>query len=159
KPVVGYMFTRVRARAIDEELGVRLPCRSALEAHRKLQTLVRASAASSTLRAAFGKAGIAVDLQHWAYQQVIDDVPPMTAAAPGMLKCAMRLAEALETHPELSEALEIDPDDLGWIDTAVGDGVLLSRLCKFVADHKKMRECFVSLPEFDYVGEKSRLES
>jgi hypothetical protein len=43
KPLVGYLFTRTRARAVDEELGQRLPCRSALEAHRKVRTLVRAT--------------------------------------------------------------------------------------------------------------------
>src|SRR6202023_1757194 len=50
-------------------------------------------------------------------------------------------------------------DNLGWIDAAVSEGVLLARFCAFVADHKRMRESFVGFPEFDYVGEKSRLES
>jgi hypothetical protein len=159
KPVVGYLFTRARARAIDEELGARLPCRSALEAHRKLATLMRAAGAVSALRANFGKAGIATAHQHWAYQQVIDEVPPMTAAAAEMLRRAMRLAEVLEAHSELTNALKIDGDNLGWIDAAVSEGVLLARFCAFVADHKRMRESFVGFPEFDYVGEKSRLES
>src|SRR5262249_33672723 len=50
QPVVGYLFTRARARAIDEELGRQLPCRSALEAHKQVKTLVRATMVFSSLR-------------------------------------------------------------------------------------------------------------
>jgi very-short-patch-repair endonuclease len=160
KPLVGFMFTRTTARALDEELGAQLPCRSALDAHRKLATLTRAAGVIATLRVNFGKAGIAAAHQHWAYQQVIDEVPPVTStAAPEMLRRAVRLAEALEEHPELPAALEIEADELAWIEDAVTEGVLLARFCDFVAAHKRMRESFVGFPEFDYVGEKSRIES
>jgi len=159
KPLVGYAFTRARARQLDEELGARLPVRSALEAHRKLKALLRAGDLLSSLGAGFGKAGIAAAHQHWAYQQVIDGIAPMTASADALLRRVARLRETLAQCPELTEALEIDADDLGWVEAAVSEGVLLARLTEFVAEHRAMRERFVSFPEFDYVGEKSRLES
>jgi hypothetical protein len=159
QPVVGYLFTRARAREIDEELGRQLPCRSALEAHRKIGTLVRAADVLSSLRANFGKAGISVDHQHWAYQQVIDAVAPVTDRAPDMLKKVMRLQEALTRNPELMAELGIEADDLTWVDAVAVEGSLLARLAEFTAGYRQMKERFSELPEFDYVGEKSRLES
>jgi hypothetical protein len=91
QPVVGYVFTRARARVIDQDLGRQLPCRSALEAHRKVGTLVRAAGVLSSLRMSFGKAGIAIEHHHWVYQQVIDSVAPMTDRAPEILKRVVRL--------------------------------------------------------------------
>jgi AAA domain len=113
KPLVGYLFTRARARALDQELGQQLPCRSALEAHRKVRTLARATGVLSSLRAGFGKTGIAVEHHHWAYQQVIDNIAPMTDRAPDMLGRVIRLGDALAQHPELTVELGIDADDLG----------------------------------------------
>ena len=158
QPVVGYLFTRARARAIDEELGRRLPCRSALEAHKQVKTLVRAAIVLSSLRASFGKAGIAVEHHHWAYQQVIDNVAPMTERVPEILKRVTRLVDALARDAELGD-LGIEAEDLGWVDTACVEGSLLVRVTDFAAEYRGMKERFSALPEFDYVGEKSRLES
>jgi hypothetical protein len=158
QPVVGYLFTRARARAIDQEVGRQLPCRSALEAHRKVGTLVRAVTVLSSLRASFGKAGIAVEHHHWAYQQMIDNVAPMTEQAPEMLKRVLRLQDMLARDTELA-GLGIEADDLGWVDTAVVEGSVLARLTEFAEEYRRMKTCFSELPEFDYVGEKSRLES
>jgi hypothetical protein len=47
------------------------------------------------LRASFGKAGIAVEHHHWAYQQIMDNVAPMAELAPEMLKRVIRLGDAL----------------------------------------------------------------
>src|SRR5208282_2217304 len=67
KPVIGFFLTRTRARAIDEELGQHMPCRSALEAHRKVRVLVRAASVFTGLYADFNKQGLAEDHQHFAY--------------------------------------------------------------------------------------------
>jgi len=158
QPVVGYLFTRARARAIDEELGRQLPCRSALEAHKQVKTLVRAATVLSSLRSSFGKAGIAVEHHHWAYQQVIDKVAPMTDRVPEILKRVTRLQDALARDAELG-GLGIEAEDLGWVDTACVEGSLFARLTDFAAEYRDMKERFSALPEFDYVGEKSRLES
>jgi very-short-patch-repair endonuclease len=159
QPLVGYLFTRARARAIDQELGGQLPCRSALEAHRKVRTLVRAAAVLSSLRMSFGKAGIAVEHHHWAYQQVIDSVAPMTDRAPDILKRVLRLQDTLARDTDLVTELGIEAEDLGWVDTAAAEGSRLARLADFAAEYRRMKERFSELPEFDYVGEKSRLES
>jgi hypothetical protein len=160
KPVVGYLFTRDRARAIDRKLGEQLPCRSALEAHKKLPTIVKAAELLSSLQTSFGRVGIAVDHQHWAYQQIIDDIAPMTASAPEMLTRVIRLKEALIRHRPVARVLGgRDPDNLEWTQTAVTEDALVARLTNFAADHQNMRQRFVNLPEFDYVGDKSRLES
>jgi very-short-patch-repair endonuclease len=159
KPIVGYLFTRTRAREIDSRLGEQLPCQSALEAHKKLQTLIRAAAVLSSLRVGFGKVGIAADHHHWAYQQFIDDIPPATASAPDMLARVLRLREAISQHRTLMRALGVEPDSLDWAKTAVTEGALVARLTAFAADHQTMCDRFIDLPEFDYVGDKSRLES
>ena len=158
QPVVGYLFTRARARAIDQELGQQLPCRSALEAHKQVKTLMRAAMVFSSLRANFSKAGIAVEHQHWAYQQVIDNIAPLTDRAPEMLKRVVRLQEALARDGELTR-LGVEAEDLGWVDTAAVEGSALARLTDFAAEYRRMMERFSALPEFDYVGEKNRLES
>jgi hypothetical protein len=159
QPLVGYLFTRARARAIDAELGHHLPCRSALEAHRKIGTLVRAAGVLSSLRAGFGKAGIAVEHHHWAYQQVIDGIAPVTDRAPDMLKRVKRLQETIARDSELMTELGIAADDLAWVGAVAAEGSLLARLTEFAAGYRRMKERFSELPEFDYIGEKSRLES
>ena len=55
--------------------------------------------------------------------------------------------------------LGIDGDDLGWIETAVAGGACLARLTDLAAEYRQIRRRFLDLPEFDYVGDKSRLES
>ena len=159
KPLVGYLFTRARARMVDQELGRQLPCKSALEAHRKVRTLVRAASVLSSLRIGFGKAGIAVEQRHWAYQQVIDNIAPMPDRASDMLGRVVRLGDALSQHPELTVELGIDADDLGWVETAVAAGTHLARLTDLAREYRQMKGRFLELPEFDYVGEKTRLES
>jgi hypothetical protein len=110
------------------------------------------------LRASFGKAGIAVEHHHWAYQQIMDNVAPMAELAPEMLKRVIRLGNALAQHPELTAELGIEAGDLSWAETAVADGARLTRLTDLAAEYRLMKGLFVGLPEFDYVGEKSRLE-
>jgi hypothetical protein len=159
QPLFGFVFRRARAPAIDQELGRQLPCRSAIEAHRRIGTLVRAARVLSSLRASFGKAGIAVEHHHWAYQQVIDKIAALAARAPEILKKVVRLRDALGRDPEFATSLGIEADDLGWVGAAAAEGSLLARLGDFAADYRRMGERFGALPEFDYVGEKRRLES
>jgi very-short-patch-repair endonuclease len=159
RPVIGFLFTRARARVIDQELGLELPCQSALEAHKKLGTLVRAAAVLSSLRASFGRAGIAVEHRHWAYQQVIDGIAPMPDRALEMLKRVVRLQETLDRDSELMSELGIGADDLAWVEAAVTEGSALARLTDFAAEYRQVKDRFAGLPEFDYVGDKSRLES
>jgi superfamily I DNA and/or RNA helicase len=59
----------------------------------------------------------------------------------------------------LTAELGIEADDLSWAETAVADGARLTRLTDLAAEYRLMKGLFVGLPEFDYVGEKSRLES
>jgi len=113
----------------------------------------------SSLRMSFGKAGIAVEHHHWVYQQMIDSVPPMTDRAPEILKSVVRLQDTLARDSDFSAELGIEADDLGWVDTAASEGSLLARLADFATEYRRMKERFSELPEFDYVGEKSRLES
>ena len=71
----------------------------------------------------------------------------------------MRLQETLTRDPELMAELGIEADDLAWVDAVAAEGSLLARLTEFAAGYRRMKERFSELPEFDYVGEKSRLES
>jgi len=159
QPLFGFVFRRGRARAIDQELGRQLPCRSALEAHRRIGTLVRAASVLSSLRLSFDKAGIAAEHHHWAYQQVIDKIAPLADRATEISNKVVRLRDALTRDPEFAADLGIGADDLGWVAAAAAEGSLLARLGDFAAEYRRMRERFGALPEFDYVGEKSRLES
>jgi very-short-patch-repair endonuclease len=159
QPIVGYLFTRKKARAIDQELGRRLSCRSALEAHREIERLIRADIVLSSLRAAFGKAGIAAERQHWAFQQIIDNVSPIDDGARDMLQRIVRLRDFISENRTLAAGLGIDGDNLEWTSIAVSEGSTLSRLTRFIAEFREMKRRFLDLPDFDYVGEKSRLES
>jgi hypothetical protein len=76
-----------------------------------------------------------------------------------MLKRVVRLQDTLTRDSELAAELGIGADDLGWVDTAATEGSLLARLADFAAGYRRMKERFSELPEFDYIGEKSRLES
>ena len=155
QPLFGFVFRRGRARAIDQELGRQLPCRSALEAHRRIGVLVRAASVLSSLRVSFGKAGIAVEHHHWAYQQVIDKIVPLAERAPEILTKVVRVQAALARDSEFAAGLGIGADDLGWVAAAAAEGSLLARLGDFAAEYRRMGERFGALPEFDYVGDKS----
>jgi very-short-patch-repair endonuclease len=157
-----YLALRSGARGRAQSIrnwGRQLPCRSALEAHRKIGALVRAAGVLSSLRVSFDKAGIAAEHHHWAYQQVIDKVAPLADRAPEMLNSVARLQAVLARDPEFAAGLGIGTDDLGWVAAAAAEDSLLARLGDFAADYRRIGERFGALPEFDYVGEKSRLES
>jgi very-short-patch-repair endonuclease len=159
KPIVGFLFTRTKARAIDQELGQKLPCRSAIEAHRNINILVRADAVLSSLRADFGKAGIGAERQHWAFQQIIDNVSAVRDGALDILARTIRLRDFIEKNKVLASDLGLDADNLDWATVMVTEDSMLARLSNFVAEFQAMKQRFLELPDFDYVGEKSRLES
>ena len=159
QPIIGFLFTRTKARAIDQELGRTLPCRSAIEAHRKIDMLMRADAVFSGLRADFGKAGIGAERQHWAFQQIIDNVPVLREGVADILARTTRLGDFIERNKALASGLGVDADSLDWVPQMVTQNSTLARLSSFVADFQAMKQRFLELPDFDYVGGKSRLES
>lgn len=158
QPIIGFLFTRQRARAIDQELGQTLPCRSVLEAHRKIEQLIHAERVLSSLQFAFTKRGIPVERQHWAYQQIIDSTPPVRDPKE-LAHAVARLREFADQNVALAANIGINSGDLNWVYDAVSEGSVLSRLLGFIAEYGEMRRRFLDLPEFDYVGDKTRLES
>jgi hypothetical protein len=157
-PLIGFAFRRARARAIDQELGQHLPCRSSLDAHRKIDRLLRAASILSDLRVHITKASIATQHQHLVYQQMIDGLYPLSGDLTLILSSVTRLGEALKRYPQLT-ALGISANDLGWTEAVSVDGSLLSRAAHFVSEFQGIKRRFGELPEFDYLGQKSRLES
>ena len=103
---------------------------------------MRAADVLSSLRVSFGKAGIAVEHHHWAYQQVIDGVAPVTDRVPDMLKRVKRLQETLTRDSELMAELGIEADDFAWVDAVAAEGSLLARLTEFAAGYRRMKERF-----------------
>ncbi len=159
KPIIGFLFSRAKARAIDRELGQKLPCKSSLEAHRKLDQLTHAASVLSSLRVKFTKHGITKDRQHWAFQQIIDDAHSVPDDGPIILQRMRRLRDFIETDISLATELGLSSENMEWIHTATTDDSLLLRVADFVTLYMDTKRRFLELPEFDYVGQKSRLES
>lgn len=159
RPIIGFTFSRTKAREVDRELGQRLPCKSSIDAHRKLSELIRAAVALSSLRAEFTKHGIAPERQHWAYQQIIDGTPPLREDASDVLARMRRLNNFITSDASGAQDLGLFAGNMDWVEASAQKDSALNQLATFVSMYSDIRHQFLELPEFDYVGEKNRLES
>jgi very-short-patch-repair endonuclease len=160
-PVFGFLFTRGRGRAIDARLGSELAPVNALDAHKHLPTLRQAHAAFSNISAQLSQDGIAQSHHVLAFQQAIEDMPPITDHVDSFLQKIAIIRNALEQRPALKTEIGLDPDALAdW--TPQGASAASKRLQEvlaFAGEYEEQRRSFHAIPEFDYAGDMTRLES
>lgn len=92
---------------------------------------------------------------------MIDGLAPQVQEADLNLGRIGRIRKALEERPYLKNKLGLDPDHVeNW--TNLGSGAEAARLREvftYTTHCRRLREMFRSIPRFDYVGDRAKLES
>jgi hypothetical protein len=160
-PLVGYLLTGGKVRSLDARLGAELSPVNALNAHKTVGRLEQAHAAFANLSATLARGGVADSMITLGFQQAIEGLPPQSEQAVKLLEDVSRIRRALKQRPELKEKLGLDPDDIAeW--TVEGSSASARRLRELLAYAEKyfeLKEVFGGIPEFDYAGDKAKLES
>ena len=160
-PVFGYLFSRSRVRALDAHLGKVLFAVNTLNAHQRVRHLEAAYLAYSKFSSALSRVGVPETHHCIIFQQVIDGLAPQVQEADLNLGRIGRIRKALEERPYLKNKLGLDPDHVeNW--TNLGSGAEAARLREvftYTTHCRRLREMFRSIPRFDYVGDRAKLES
>ena len=160
-PLLGYLFTAGRARALDARLGVELSPVSALGAHKNVARLEQAHTALAKLASHLARGGVEDSLITLAFQQAIEGMPACFNEATILLPEVSRIRRALERRPELEQKLDLGPDDIAeWTtEGATASARRLRELIAYVDKYAELKEAFAGIPEYDYAGDKAKLES
>ncbi|MFN0192120.1 MAG: AAA domain-containing protein [Aestuariivirga sp.] len=160
-PVLGYLLTRRRARAIDMQIATELAPINALNAHRNLDLLERAHATFARISSALARAGASDGMISLAFQQSISGLAPRRNNILQLLDHVARIRQGLEWRPALSDEIGLDLKALAEL-TAEGTTPGAARLrdaISYAAHYEALRESFRAIPDFDYAGDKAKLES
>jgi very-short-patch-repair endonuclease len=142
-PVLGYLFRGARVRALEAELNA-LPATRPLFLKDSVSILEKLVADANALRLKLDGAGVA-DGFVAAYKAVAaGEVPPPTAKP---LSGALSLLRRID--PQIIDALLAQSKD---------EARLWPLSIQFLARWLATRQAFLRVPQFDYVGTKSRLE-
>lgn len=160
-PIIGYLFTRGRARELDAKLAHELSAVNALNAHQDVPRLERAHAVFTEMAAALGRAGASTEQITLAFQQAIEGVPPYKSEATELLVGISRIRRALELHPRLNHEVGLNLDAIDeWTDEGASAAARrLREVMSYASQYKDLRRAFAAIPDFDYAGDKNKLES
>jgi superfamily I DNA and/or RNA helicase/very-short-patch-repair endonuclease len=145
-PLFGYLFSRGKARAIDQHVGAALPCVNPLDLHKRVDDLKAVAVALAALRKGAGQLGLS-DAQ---------------VAATYDLLAANRTMPA---HTgEVAAFVEGFERIFPWLwpaaDMPIAEKVAIARKCAdYAVQWNRISHTINSAPVFDYVGEKSQLEA
>ncbi|KAF3997975.1 AAA domain-containing protein [Glaciimonas immobilis] len=145
-PVFGYFFTRSKARAIDQRLATTLPCNNALDLYTKIDALKSIVATLARL-------------QYHAGQMHLDGTHAI--AAYGHLAAGRTVPPAAENVAAfIAGYIKIFPDHWPTDDIAIDKKIALAYQCaSYAIQFNRISATMNSAPVFDYVGEKSQLET
>lgn len=160
-PIFGFLFTRSKARLIDSELAQHLDCRSGIDIHRHLRLLRLAydhlTQLNQLLVQVFGHGQYLC----YAFQVEIHQFQMKQQDTSSLKGRITRIRQFVEDYPDVATEIGLSCENLiEW--TTVQTGSDKFRLCQ-VLDHQQrydeIRKQFTSIPEFDYTGQKTKIES
>jgi hypothetical protein len=147
-PVLGYLFTGSRIRATSQTLGSTLPCTNPLDLHKKVAAL-RAIVGSLS---AIQKVGVEYQLTETdlpkVYQRLSSSIN-IPYSVHVVYKMVSSYTLAFPIHWPENEVLPVLSDALKFVLDSARYATLWHRVSATID----------SAPSFDYVGEKSRLET
>jgi hypothetical protein len=161
-PVFGYLFSRRRLREIDGKMATELSPVNALNAHTQLAYYEQAHLLFSKLAAEMTRAGMRSEQINLAFQQLIDDLPPLTVeVARTFLQQLAAVRATLNDYPDLMKRVGLEADDISeWTTSAASaSSRKLHEVLTYSSGFKTIQDTFRDIPEFDYAGEKTKLES
>jgi AAA domain len=160
-PLFGYTFTGGRVRALDARLGAELSPVNALNAHKNLNRIELAHATFATLASALTRAGVSEDQIPIAFQQAIEGFPECSGEAVELMKLVSQIRRAITQRPDLVDQVGLNPESIGeW--TEEGSSISAANLrdiISYASRYKELQNGFRGIPEFDYAGEKTKLET
>ena len=142
-PVFGYLFRGGAIRALELELN-RLPVTRPILLKRDAAALAKVNLAANELRLKLEQEGVA-DAFPDGFRQLAHGTPPPTTA--GTTQRVIALMHRL--NPAIVDALLAHPKD---------DPGLWPLAIRFLHTWMATRSAFMKAPQFDYVGEKTKLE-
>ena len=160
-PVFGYLFCRARVLELDGHLGKSLFIVDSLNAHQRVFQLEFAYRAFSKFSSAMTRAGIQESHHCIVFQQVIDGLAPQVKDIDVNLSRIGQIRTALSERPYLKSKLGLDSDNIeDWTTLSTSTAaVKLRDAFSYATHYRRLREAFRSIPKFDYVGDKVKLES
>ncbi|NEX63349.1 AAA domain-containing protein [Noviherbaspirillum galbum] len=146
-PIFGYLFSRKKAKAIDQQVGAALPCINSLDMHRNVDGLRQVVDTLSAIQRAASECNFAEPRV-----SVVYNILAMNRTAPGTAKLVDGLVTAYTT---------VFPDHWPFTESAAPGEVLVQiyQLASYAVDWHRISNTFNAAPAFDYVGDKSRLET
>lgn len=153
-PLFGFFFTKSKARAIDSLIGCQFPSVNPhLEYHKQVPALKRVAETFGKIRNKLSDENIPTKFQGATYQILAHKDPHSYAGAAQVLKVLSLFSGAF--GKKILKEIKIGHDF-----STPADGISFCfkviRYATAYADHQTRLE---SLPVFDYVGEKAKLES
>ncbi|HEX7633853.1 MAG TPA: AAA domain-containing protein [Noviherbaspirillum sp.] len=146
-PVFGFMFCRGKARAIDQQLGTTLPCVNALDLHKNIDALRQVVSTLSAIQRTANECQVPDTHMTLVYKLLATNksVPSTTQQTEALISAFLA---ALPDHwPQLSGA------------NASQILQIIHASASYALDWHRISHTVNSAPVFDYVGEKSRLET
>jgi len=160
-PIVGFLFTRKKARSIDSDFSQKMDTLSALDGHRRLRLLRSAynylSKINQVLVQNFGHGNHLC----YAFQVLAHSYKFRIRDATTLLARISRTQKFIESYPNMAENIGLSADKITeWFgDSSRKQNSLLVKVLSLQEKYNKIRKQFVSIPIFDYIGQKTQLES
>jgi hypothetical protein len=160
-PLVRYFFTRKKVEALNARLSSELNPADALNAHKEISALEDAYAGFAHIAATIMRSGLDTGYSNIAFQQHIEGLYVEQAVASQILMHISVIQKALEQRPELEVQIGLNPNalDLWAQDSASGSAATLTDVISYAIEYQDVQQLFDKIPDFDFAGEKSRLES
>jgi hypothetical protein len=149
-PLFGYFFRKGALAAIDAEIASQLPSPNPIGLSRKVKELRCLTTVLSTLRAKAQELGIPDEATVVAYRMLRDGENGFSGAAEA-LACITRLNAFLDQDLALAAAVGGQH--------GVPTARLLMLIAEFIKLSAELNARFGSIPQVDFVAEKSRLET
>lgn len=153
-PIFGYLFSRTKVRLVSLRLSQELPCTNSVDLHKRVADLTHAYNALVAIRQALVQESIPEDLCEHIYRALSTESVLSSDAVTvyQSLRCFELLIGANEA---IQSRLVVGPQ--GFPSTKALLEFVLQALRYAHLSHK-ITDTMVSAPNFDYVGEKTKLE-
>ena len=162
-PVFGFLFHGNAVREINKRLGDEIPCKSTIGAHKQLDTLKTAHQTLANLQDFLSKTFNTnhAPLFPLAFQQHIQQINFKDLDLKEITARINHTEYAFTQFSEMEDIFGLTDFNLEqWCnqDQSV-ESEQLQKIFEYCAKYEKQRYQFVSLPQIDYTGEKTQLES
>jgi hypothetical protein len=154
KPLIGYLFNKSKASALDERLGRELPCTNTLNIHNRLDDLKSVHKAVSDIRQELDNGHYTPELDLDIYRVLLND-NELCPTANAIMTLMDTFRNAMGKNNEIFDELVVG----GRFIKTAGELIdFLTIATRYTVLWSRVSKAFESVPSFDYYGSKSKLE-